>query len=74
VISDDRTGPKNAIARILGAPWQRCTVHFVRDMHRHCPPSQRGMVSAALREVFNGDGGAVARERAGKVIERQACG
>jgi transposase-like protein len=63
---------KNASARILGAPWQRCTVHFVRDMHRHCRPAQRGMVSAALREVFNADGEATARERAGQVIERLA--
>jgi putative transposase len=72
VISDDHTGLKNASARILGAPWQRCTVHFVRDMHRHCRPSQRGMVSAALREVFNADSQAAARERAGVVIERLA--
>jgi len=71
-ISDQHTGLKNAIARILGAPWQRCTVHFVRDMLRHCRPSQRGMVSAALREIFNADDLATARERAGAVIERLA--
>lgn len=63
---------KNAIARILACPWQRCTVHFVRDMLRHCRPSQRGMVSAALREVFDAPDEAVARERAGQVIERLA--
>jgi transposase-like protein len=71
-ISDQHTGLKNAIARILGAPWQRCTVHFVRDMHRHCRPSQRGMVSAALREIFNATDQAAARERAGQVIQRLA--
>jgi len=71
-ISDQHTGLKNAIARILGAPWQRCTVHFVRDMLRHCRPSQRGMVSAALREIFNADDLAAARDRAGAVIERLA--
>lgn len=69
-ISDQHTGLKNAIARILGAPWQRCTVHFVRDMLRHCRPSQRGMVSAALREIFNAEDLAAARDRAGQVIER----
>ena len=72
VISDDHTGLKNAIARILGAPWQRFTVHFVWDMHRYCRPSQRGIVSAALREVFNAESEATARERAGQVIERLA--
>jgi putative transposase len=68
--SDEHLGLKAAIARILGCPWQRCTVHFVRDMLRHCRPSQRGMVSAALREIFNAESYEAARERAGEVIER----
>ncbi len=69
-VSDEHLGLKNAIARVLGCPWQRCTVHFVRDMHRHCRPSQRGMVSAALREIFNAPDQEAARERCGEVIER----
>jgi hypothetical protein len=32
-ISDHHEGLKNAIARILGCPWQRCAVHFVRAHH-----------------------------------------
>ena len=31
-VSDEHLGLKHAIARVLGCPWQRCTVHFVRDM------------------------------------------
>ncbi len=54
-VSDDHTGLRNAIARVLACPWQRCTVHFVRDMHRHCRPAQRGMVSAALRETLDAE-------------------
>ena len=54
-VSDAHEGLKKAIARVLACPWQRCTVHFVRDMHQHCRPSQRALVSAALREVFNAD-------------------
>src|SRR4051812_22882288 len=69
-ISDAHEGLKNAIARVLGCPWQRCTVHFVRDMHQHCRPSQRALVSAALREVFNADDHAQARERVTHVIEQ----
>jgi putative transposase len=69
-VSDEHLGLKNAIARVLACPWQRCTVHFVRDMLRHCRPAQRGMVSAALREIFNADGRDSARERCGDVIER----
>jgi putative transposase len=71
-VSDAHEGLKNAIARVLGCPWQRCTVHFVRDMHQHCRPSQRALVSAALREVFNADGYEQARERVGHVIEQLA--
>jgi transposase-like protein len=28
VVSDAHEGLKNAIGQVLGAPWQRCTVHF----------------------------------------------
>jgi putative transposase len=55
---------------VLACPWQRCTVHFVRNMHQHCRPYQRGLVSAALRELFQAESGAQARERMGQVIER----
>jgi putative transposase len=71
-VSDEHLGLKAAIARVLACPWQRCTVHFVRDMHRHCRPAQRGMVSAALREVFNAESLEAAEERAGQVIDRLA--
>jgi len=43
----DHEGLRNAIARVLAAPCQRCTIHFVRNMHQQCRPSQRGLVSAA---------------------------
>src|SRR3954466_2204594 len=69
-VSDSHEGLKAAIARVLGSPWQRCTVHFVRDMHQHCRPSPRALVSAALREVFNTDGYDSARERVSAVIEQ----
>jgi transposase-like protein len=69
-VSDSHEGLKAAIARVLGCPWQRCTVHFVRDMHQHCRPAQRALVSAALREVFNADSHDQARERVGHVIEQ----
>lgn len=70
VVSDEHAGLKAAIARVLACPWQRCTVHFVRDMLRHCRPAQRGLVSAALREVFNAPGHEEARQVAGEVIAR----
>jgi putative transposase len=69
-VSDDHEGLKTAIARVLSCPWQRCTVHFVRNMHQHCRPAQRSLVSAALREVFNADSRAQARQRVSELVER----
>ncbi len=69
-VSDHHEGLKAAIARILACPWQRCTVHFVRNMHGHCRRSERGLVSAALREIFDTDGLEQARARLGEVLER----
>jgi putative transposase len=69
-VSDQHEGLKHAIARVLACPWQRCTVHFVRDMLAHCRRDQRGLVSAALREVFNAEDRDQARDRVGHVLER----
>ena len=69
-ISDQHEGLKAAIARVLGCPWQRCTVHFLRDMVMHCRRDQRGLVAAALREVFCAEGLEQARERVGHVLGR----
>jgi transposase-like protein len=69
-VSDHHEGLKAAIAKILACPWQRCTVHFVRNAQGHCRRSDRGLVAAALREVFDASSLEEARERAGVVIER----
>jgi putative transposase len=69
-ISDQHEGPKAAIARVLGCSWQRCTVHFLRDMVMHCRRDQRGLVAAALREIFNAEGYEQAKERVTHVLER----
>jgi putative transposase len=41
-------------------------------MLAHCRRDQRGLVSAALREVFNAQDAADARDRAGHVLDRLA--
>jgi putative transposase len=68
--SDQHEGLKGAIARVLGCPWQRCTVHFTRDMVMHCRRDQRGLVAAALREIFNAEGYEQAKDRVTNVLER----
>jgi len=72
VVSDEHQGLKSSIARILGSPWQRCTVHFIRNMQGHCRRSERGLVAAALREIFNATGLEAAKDRLAEVTERFA--
>jgi len=69
-VSDYHEGLKAAIVRILACPWQRCTVHFVRNMHGHCRRSERGLVSAALREIFDAESLDQAQTRLGEVLDR----
>lgn len=52
VISDAHEGLKAAIARVVGATWQRCRVHFMRNALAHVPKGQNTMVAAAIRQVF----------------------
>jgi len=67
-VSDAHEGLKKAIAQVLGCPWQRCTVHFLRDMQGHVHRSQQQMVAAAVRQVFAAEDGAEARVRLASVV------
>ena len=69
-ITDQHEGLKQAVARVLGCPWQRCSVHFTRDMVMHCRRDQRGLVAAALREIFQAESGEPAKQRVTNVLER----
>ena len=62
-VSDAHEGLKNAIAKVLGCPWQRCTVHFLRDMLGHCGKAQQPMIATAIRQIFAAEDAAEARER-----------
>jgi putative transposase len=53
VIRDAHEGLKTAIARVLsGVSWQRCRVHFMRNLLSHVPRGDQAMVAAALRTIF----------------------
>ena len=69
-VSDAHQGLKNAIAQVLGCPWQRCTVHFLRDMLGHCARAQQPMIATAIRQVFNAACGTEARQRLSEVAQR----
>jgi putative transposase len=69
-VSDAHDGLKNAVAQVLGCPWQRCTVHFLRDMLGHCRKEQQGLVCAAVRQVFNAEDTPAAQDKLAEVVER----
>ena len=52
VISDAHEGLKAAIRRVVGASWQRCRVHWMRNALAYVPKAQQSMASAALRQAF----------------------
>ncbi len=51
-ISDAHPGLKAAIARVLGTAWQRCTVHFLRDLRGHARKDQHDLLGAVIRQLF----------------------
>lgn len=52
-ISDAHEGLKAAIASVLqGASWQRCRVHFMRNLLSHVPRDAQAMVAALVRTIF----------------------
>ncbi len=74
-VSDAHEGLKQAIAKVLGCPWQRCTVHFLRDMLGHCSKAQQPMIATAIRQIFAAESAGEARERLAGVataLERSA--
>jgi putative transposase len=53
VISDAHTGLKAAISAVMaGASWQRCRVHFLRNVLARVPRGSAEMVAAAIRTIF----------------------
>ena len=53
VISDAHAGLKGAIGAVmLGASWQRCRVHFLRNVLAQVPKGSQTMVAAAIRTIF----------------------
>jgi transposase-like protein len=71
VVSDDHKGLKQAIAAVLpGAAWQRCRVHFLRNLLARVPKSAQTMVATLVRSIFDQvDAGAVWAQH-GRVVEQ----
>ena len=53
VISDAHAGLRAAIEAVLiGSSWQRCRVHFLRNLLAQVPKGSAEMVAAAIRTIF----------------------
>ena len=61
VISDAHEGLKAAISRVLNATWQRCRVHFMRNLLAHAGKHGRRVVSAFIATAFAQDDADAAR-------------
>jgi len=55
VISDAHEGIKAAVAKVLHASWQRCRVHFMRNVLAHAGRQGRRVVSAFIGTAFAQD-------------------
>jgi transposase-like protein len=70
VVSDAHAGLKKAIARVLGCPWQRCSVHFLREALGHARREQQPMLAALIRPIFTAADGEQARAQVTAALER----
>ena len=52
-ISDAHAGLKNAIQKcFLGSSWQRCKVHFMRNILVHIPHKEKESFAAKLKQIW----------------------
>jgi len=52
VISDSHEGIKAAVSKVMNCTWQRCRVHFMRNVLAHAGKSGRRVVSAFIGTAF----------------------
>jgi transposase-like protein len=63
VVSDAHEGLKAAISKVLTATWQRCRVHFMRNVLAHAGKQGRRVVSAFIGTAFAQDDAEKARSQ-----------
>jgi transposase-like protein len=70
VISDSHEGIKAAVTKVMHAAWQRCRVHFMRNVMAHAGKSGRRVVSAFMSAAFAQDDAAAASAQWRKVADQ----
>jgi transposase-like protein len=70
VVSDDHEGIKAAVAAEMpGVEWQRCAVHFERNVLSHVPAGEMSEVAEDLKAIFK-----VRREKTARALAEQFVG
>ena len=70
VISDAHEGIKASVAKVMNASWQRCRVHFMRNVLAHAGRSGRRVVSAFIATAFAQDDAEAARQQWRRVADQ----
>ena len=70
VVSDAHEGIKAAVSKIMGATWQRCRVHFMRNVMAHAGKSGRRVVSAFIATAFAQDDAEAAKGQWRRVADQ----
>ena len=70
VISDAHEGIKAAVSKVMHATWQRCRVHFMRNVSAHAGKSARRVVTAFMSAAFAQDTADAARSQWRKVADQ----
>lgn len=71
IISDAHSGLINAIQQgFPGASWQRCKVHFMRNILAHIPQKSKDTFAKELKEIWLAKDAAEARARATALCEK----
>jgi putative transposase len=70
VISDAHEGIKAAVSKVLNATWQRCRVHFMRNVLAHAGKQGRRVVSAFIGTAFAQDDAGAAKTQWRQVADQ----
>ncbi len=70
VISDAHEGIKASVAKVMTASWQRCRVHFMRNVLAHAGRSGRRVVSAFIATAFAQEDAEAARQQWRRVADQ----
>jgi transposase-like protein len=70
VISDAHEGIKASVSKVLSASWQRCRIHFMRNVLAHAGKQGRRVVAAFIGTAFAQDDAGAAKTQWRQVADQ----